>query len=136
VLAQWVSTVLEKALTERNIKSGLRSTGIFPFNPRAMEGKIGPSDFYNYVPGTAGDMMEDPIAVDLAAPIAVQLGSLHASTEALDSDCEEEAEGQQGRVAGAQGDPCSDEEYCESEVEEEYLADLEAVLAETEAEQQ
>jgi hypothetical protein len=75
VLAQWVSTALKKALIERNIKSRFRSRRIFPFNPHAMEGKMGPSDFYNSVPGTIGDMMGDPIAIDLAAPTVVQLGS-------------------------------------------------------------
>jgi hypothetical protein len=48
VLAKWVSTALEKVLSE-NIKSGLRTTRIFPFNPHAMDEKMGPSEFYREV---------------------------------------------------------------------------------------
>ena len=36
---------------------------------------MGPSDFYNFVLGTVGNMMGDPIAIDLATPTIVQLGS-------------------------------------------------------------
>jgi hypothetical protein len=50
VLAKWVSTVLEKALSEKNIKIGFRTTGIFPFNLHAMDEKMGPSKFYKEVP--------------------------------------------------------------------------------------
>jgi hypothetical protein len=32
---------------------------------------MGPSEFYNFVPGTRGDMIGDPIVVDLAAPTIV-----------------------------------------------------------------
>jgi hypothetical protein len=41
-----VSAALEKSLIEKNIKSGFRTIGIFPFNPLAMDGKMGPSQFY------------------------------------------------------------------------------------------
>jgi hypothetical protein len=47
---KWVSTALEKALSEKNIKSGFRTIGIFPFNPHAMDEKMGPSAFYREVP--------------------------------------------------------------------------------------
>jgi hypothetical protein len=33
VLASWVSTALQKLLTEKNIKNGIRTIGIFPLNP-------------------------------------------------------------------------------------------------------
>jgi hypothetical protein len=46
VLAQWISATLQKSLLEKNIMSGFRSIGIFPFNPRAMDDKMGPSEFY------------------------------------------------------------------------------------------
>jgi hypothetical protein len=46
VLASWVLTALEKALTKMNVKNGFRTTGIFLFNPCAMDGKMGPSEFY------------------------------------------------------------------------------------------
>jgi hypothetical protein len=46
VLASWVSAALQKSLIENNIKSGFRTTGIFHLNPQAMDGKIGPSEFY------------------------------------------------------------------------------------------
>jgi hypothetical protein len=68
VLATWVSSALEKALTEKNITSGFRTPGIFPLNPQAMDDKMGPSEFYREVHvSSAGDMPE-PEAVDLAAP--------------------------------------------------------------------
>jgi hypothetical protein len=50
VLASWVLTALEKALTKMNVKNGFRTTGIFLFNPCAMDGKMGPSEFYRRVP--------------------------------------------------------------------------------------
>jgi hypothetical protein len=72
VLATWVSSALEKALTEKNITSGFRTTDIFPLNPQAMDDKMGPSEFYREVPvSSAGDMPE-PEAVDLAAPEILQ----------------------------------------------------------------
>jgi hypothetical protein len=46
VLASWVSAALQKSLTEKNIKSGFCTTGIFPLNPQAMDGKMGPNEFY------------------------------------------------------------------------------------------
>jgi hypothetical protein len=64
VLATWISLALEKALTEKNITSGFRSTGIFSYNPRAMDDKMGPSEFYKQVPMT----IVEPEAVDLGAP--------------------------------------------------------------------
>jgi hypothetical protein len=36
---------------------------------------MGPSEFYNFVLSTVEDMVGDPVAVDLAAPTVVCLGS-------------------------------------------------------------
>jgi hypothetical protein len=109
VLAKWVSTALEKAPTEKNIKSGFCSMGIFPFNPCAMEDKMGPSEFYNFVPGTTRDYFEDPIALGLAAPMTVDLvgpGSPHHMPGSIIleySDSEGEGGLHQGRVACIRG---------------------------------
>jgi hypothetical protein len=73
VLANWVSTTLGKALIEKNSKNRFRRTGIVPFNPRAMEDKMGPSESYSFVLGTARFIFRDPIAMDLATPTAVHL---------------------------------------------------------------
>jgi hypothetical protein len=54
VLAKWVSTALEKAMSEKNIKSGFRTTGIFSVNSEAMDEKMGPSEFYREAPIQAG----------------------------------------------------------------------------------
>lgn len=50
VLASWVSKALEKGLFETNVRSGFRTTGIFPFNPHAMDGKMGAIEYYKEVP--------------------------------------------------------------------------------------
>ena len=42
-LAQWVSLSLRKALLVTNIQRGFATTGIWPINASAMEGKMGPS---------------------------------------------------------------------------------------------
>jgi hypothetical protein len=106
--------------------SGFYSTGIFPFNPRAMDDKMGPSEFYSSVPAGAGNMSGDPIAVDLVAPTAVQLGSPSSR-----QDSQGEADLQQGRAAGLEGEPGSEEDCCDSKAEEDYLAELEAALGES-----
>jgi hypothetical protein len=48
-LAQWVDLALKRALSPLNITKGFRTTGIWPFNSAAMEGKMGPSA--QFVPG-------------------------------------------------------------------------------------
>ncbi len=45
-MARWVDKALDLALTRKNIMSGFKGTGIWPFNPRAMDSKIGPSTLY------------------------------------------------------------------------------------------
>jgi hypothetical protein len=72
VLATWVSSALTKALTHKNITSGFRTIGIFPFNPHAMQDKIGPSEFYREVPMTTAACMPHGEAVDLGAPENLQ----------------------------------------------------------------
>jgi len=42
-LAQWVSHILRRALTKENIMKGFSTTGIYPINSNAIEGKMGPS---------------------------------------------------------------------------------------------
>jgi len=50
VLASWVSKALEKGLSESNVRRGFHTTGIFPFNPHAMDGKMGANEYYKEVP--------------------------------------------------------------------------------------
>ncbi len=45
-LVGWVNKALNLALTRNNIMSGFKGMGIWPFNPRAMDSKIGPSILY------------------------------------------------------------------------------------------
>jgi endonuclease III-like uncharacterized protein len=47
---EWEFKALEKALTEINIKSGLHTIDIFPFNTDTIAKKMGPSEFYKQVP--------------------------------------------------------------------------------------
>jgi hypothetical protein len=68
VLAKWVSAALDKAMSEKNIKSGFRATGIFPFNPHAMDDKMGPSDFYRQAPMPTVASLGELESVDLTAP--------------------------------------------------------------------
>jgi hypothetical protein len=67
ILASWVSAALEKALTEKNVKSGFRTTGIFFFNPCAMDEKMGPSEFYRGGPSTVEEEVALGDPVDLGA---------------------------------------------------------------------
>ena len=45
-LAQWVSLLLRKALSESNIKSGFRGAGIYPINHHAVDEYLTPSKTY------------------------------------------------------------------------------------------
>jgi hypothetical protein len=45
-LVGWVDIALNLALTRKNIMSRLKGTRIWPFNPRAMDSKIGLSILY------------------------------------------------------------------------------------------
>jgi hypothetical protein len=67
VLASWVSAALEKSLTEKNVKSRFRMTGIFPFNPLAMDGKMGLSEFYRRGPGAQEEGSAEDATVDLTS---------------------------------------------------------------------
>jgi hypothetical protein len=42
-LAQWVDLALKRALSPLNILKGFRAIGIWPLNPTAMDGKMGPT---------------------------------------------------------------------------------------------
>jgi hypothetical protein len=42
-LVEWVSLALQKALSTKNIKQGFKGTWIWPLNPEAVAGKMGPS---------------------------------------------------------------------------------------------
>jgi hypothetical protein len=48
-LAKWVSLGLERALTSKNIKQGFRGTWIWPLNPEALAGKMGPAEQFQNV---------------------------------------------------------------------------------------
>jgi hypothetical protein len=45
-LVGWVNQALKKSLTKQNIKSGFRTIGIWPLNPKTMDNKIRPSKVY------------------------------------------------------------------------------------------
>ncbi len=45
-LVAWVNEELNVALSKRNIKNGFNVTRIWPFNPKAMDERIKPSEFY------------------------------------------------------------------------------------------
>jgi hypothetical protein len=45
--ATWVDKALDVALSKRNIKNGFNVTGIWPFNPKVMDGRTKPSEFYH-----------------------------------------------------------------------------------------
>jgi hypothetical protein len=42
----WVDKTLNVALSIINIKGGFKVIGIWPFNPKAMDGRIKPNEFY------------------------------------------------------------------------------------------
>jgi hypothetical protein len=72
VLESWVSAALQKALTEKNIKSGFRIIGIFPLNAQVMDEKMGPSEFYRGAPSTGAEEVAEGGAVDLGEPENIQ----------------------------------------------------------------
>jgi hypothetical protein len=122
-LAKWVSTALQKALSEKNIKSGFRTIGIFPFNPHAMDEKMGPSEFYREVPTS---LESDLHTVDLAAPESLHTIDGTFVSQYDFTDQEEEPVLQAVREENFEVDA---EEGYESEVEEDYLNQLEVALA-------
>jgi hypothetical protein len=57
VLAQWMSTALQKALIESNIMSGFRATGIWPLNKEAVSQYMQPSE--QFVPANQNNDIDD-----------------------------------------------------------------------------
>jgi hypothetical protein len=45
-LATWVNKALDIVLSKRNIKRGFKVIGIWPFNPKAMDGRTKLNEFY------------------------------------------------------------------------------------------
>jgi hypothetical protein len=68
-LCQWVCLALCKALSAHNIQKGFQKTGIWPFNPQAVEDKMGPSLAFVTSLEAAGDS--------------------HASDESEDLECDD-----------------------------------------------
>ncbi len=46
ILANWVDKTLDATLSKKNIKNGFKVTRIWPFNPKAMDGRTKPSELY------------------------------------------------------------------------------------------
>ncbi len=44
--AGWLDKALNLTLLKRNIKNGFQVITIWPFNPKAMDGKIKPNELY------------------------------------------------------------------------------------------
>jgi hypothetical protein len=83
-----------------------------------------------FVPTIGGDILADPIAVDLTAAesLRYKLGMYVPEY----SDDEEGASLQEDMVAAVEGGSSSEEDGCDSEAEEEYLAELKVTLVESE----
>ena len=62
--AHWVSLALRRALTPHNIKKGLSSCGIFPFNSNAMSSHLRPSVAYEQQVDEQDDQGRDQQDVD------------------------------------------------------------------------
>ncbi len=45
-LATWVDKALDITLSKKTIKNGFKVIGIWPFDPKAMDGRIKPDEFY------------------------------------------------------------------------------------------
>jgi hypothetical protein len=46
IFANWVDKALNAALSKRNLKNGFKVIGIWPFNPKVMDGRTKPSELY------------------------------------------------------------------------------------------
>jgi len=49
ILVGWVDGALDEFTTKKNILSKFKVTRIWPFNPKAMDAKIGPTNIYTIV---------------------------------------------------------------------------------------
>ncbi len=49
ILVGWVDRTLDEFMTNKNIISRFKVTRIWPFNPKAMDAKIGPTNIYTIV---------------------------------------------------------------------------------------
>ena len=125
VMAKWVFTAFEKALSEKNIKSGFCTIGIFPFNLQAMDVKMGPSEFYRDVPTSIYGVMGDLHRVGLGA--AKTIHSINR-TFVSHTDFSEPKEGLVVQVAMEDNFEGDVDEGYESKVEEDYLNQLEAAF--------
>jgi hypothetical protein len=132
VLANWVSATLEKALTEKNVKSGFHTTGISPFNPHAMDGKMGPSEFYRGGPST----VEEEMVVGALGDLGASKNIWKINRESFQEGIQCSAEGSPTRhtplAEGQEVGSYNNESLSKSKEQEEYFASLEAALAEGE----
>jgi len=53
--ARWVHTILNQSLTKQNIKVGFRVIRIWPFNLKAMDEKIKPTNIYTTMNSNHGE---------------------------------------------------------------------------------
>jgi hypothetical protein len=132
VLASWVSAILEKALTKKNVKNGFRITGIFPFNPRTMDGKMGLSEFYRGGPNTLEEEVAAGAPMDLGSSENLQGISWKSFQECVQYFAEGSSTMHISLAEGQEVDSDIEESFLESEEQEEYLTSLEAALAEGE----
>jgi hypothetical protein len=51
-LINWVDKALIQLLSKKNIKSNLKATKVWPFNPKAMDERTKPNDLYTLGPNT------------------------------------------------------------------------------------
>ena len=118
ILASWVSKSLAAAFTESNIKSGFRTTGIWPYNSMAMEKKMGPSKFYN---SSLAPQVDHEIPVDLNDDNVDEYAAMEAATITADEDFDEATQLEAAKNSES-----------ELDFEADYEAHLKAALAELE----
>jgi hypothetical protein len=121
ILASWVSAALEKALTEKNMKSGFHSTGISPFNPRTMDGKMGPNEFYRGGPSTVEEEVAAGVPMDLGASKNLQGINGKSFQEGIHYSAEGSPTRRTSMAKGQEVGLDSDESLSESKEQEEYL---------------
>jgi hypothetical protein len=58
-LINWVDKALIQLLSKKNIKSNLKATKVWPFNPKAMDERTKPNYLYTLAPNTMGILNND-----------------------------------------------------------------------------
>lgn len=104
-LAQWISKSLLTTLTPQNIRSGFKTTGIWPYDSSKMQGKMGAACAYSNVEAEAAD---EVVVQEIVDHNSTDVDETSACTQYyIISDPDSDSDDGNNSSIGSQGDTVS-----------------------------